>query len=326
MKVLFIGGTGVISSASSELAVEKGYDLYHLNRGQSADRRPIPAVKHIYGDIRKPSEVVNVLKEYSFDVVVDWIAFTPEHIQTDIELFRGRVGQFVFISSASAYQTPPQTLPITEKTPLDNPYWQYSRNKIACERCLEKAHADFDFPYTIVRPSHTYDKTLLPFHGGYTVLSRILEEKPVILHGDGSSIWTLTHNSDFARGFVGLLGNENAVGEAFHITGNELITWQQIYESIAAAAGKKLNPVYVPSQVIAAYDSEWGASLLGDKTHSMIFDNSKINRLVPEFECRVPFAQGASEMVGWYSSNPDYDTVDPSFDALIERIIKEYNS
>jgi nucleoside-diphosphate-sugar epimerase len=213
--------------------------------------------------------------------VVDWIAFLPEHIQTDIELFEGKTAQFIFISSASAYQTPAKKLPITEKTPLENPVWQYSRDKIACERLLEEAYKTSGFPYTIVRPSHTYDKTLLPFEGGFTVFKRILDKKPVVLFGDGSSIWTFTNHRDFAPGLVGLIGNEKAIAEDFHITNNELLTWNMIYDTIAKLVGKDLKKVCVPSDFFAKYHKEMGDSVLGDKMHSSIFDNSKIKSVVP---------------------------------------------
>jgi nucleoside-diphosphate-sugar epimerase len=219
-KVLFIGGTGIISSACTELAHGRGLDLYLLNRGQSS--RPIPTgVKLLHGDIRQPESVRQALGDHQFDAIVNWIAFSPEHIATDLELFRGRTQQYVFISSASAYQTPPANLPVTESTPLHNPYWAYSRAKIACEERLIEAYRQENFPITIVRPSHTYDQTLLPMSGGYTVVDRMRQGKKVIVHGDGSSLWTLTHHRDFAKGLVGLLGNNHAVGETFHITSDE---------------------------------------------------------------------------------------------------------
>ena len=230
MKVLFIGGTGKISSACTHLAVEKGIDLYLLNRGQTD--RPVPEGVHVLqGDIRDPESARRALHGLEFDAVVNWIAFTPDHVETDLELFRGRTGQYLFISSASAYQKPPNALPITESTLLANPFWLYLRNKIACEDRLVRAYHEEDFPFTVVRPSHTYDRTMLPFNGGYTVVDRMRKGKPVIVHGDGTSLWVLTHHRDFAKAFVGLLGNNHAIGDAFHITSDELLTWNQITTS-----------------------------------------------------------------------------------------------
>lgn len=320
LKVLFIGGTGIISSACSQLTVAKGIDLYLLNRGETS--RPIPeGVQVLHGDIRRPETVKSALGDRQFDSVVDWIAFTPEHIETDLELFRGRVGQFVFISSASAYQTPPASLPITEGTMLANPYWPYSRAKIACEERLTRAYRDDGFPMTIVRPSHTYDQTALPMHGGYTVIDRMRRGKQVVVHGDGTSLWVLTHHRDFARGFVGLLGNARTIGEAFHITSDETVTWNQIHEIFAHAAGTEARIVHVPSQVIAAYDANWGEGLLGDKTHSMVFDNSKIKRFVPDFAATIPLSWGAAEIMAWHDADPARRRVDEEFDRLMDRLI-----
>jgi len=320
MNVLFIGGTGVISSACSALAVERGIELVLLNRGRSL--RPVaPGARVLQGDIRDPVSVRAALGHRSFDVVVDWIAYTPEQVNADLELFRGRTGQYIFISSASAYETPPRSLPVTESTPLHNPYWEYSRNKAACERRLLEAYREEGFPITIVRPSHTYDRTLLPFEGRYTVVHRMRTGKPVVVHGDGTSLWTLTHHTDFAVGFVGLLGNPHAIGETFHITSDEWLTWNQVFEITARAAGVEAYLVHVPSDMIAAFDAKWGASLLGDKSHSMIFDNSKIRRLVPDFHPRIPFWQGAQEILAWYDADPVRQVIDPAFDALEDRII-----
>ncbi|GAP13733.1 nucleoside-diphosphate-sugar epimerase [Longilinea arvoryzae] len=325
MKVLFIGGTGVISSACASLVLERGIDLYLLNRGQSA--RPIPSgAKVLHGDIRESGSAHAALAGQRFDAVVDWIVFTPDQLEADLELFRGRTGQYIFISSASAYQTPPAALPVTEATLLDNPYWEYSRNKIACEERLVRACREEKFPMTIVRPSHTYDRALLPFHGGWTMMERMLQGKPVIVHGDGTSLWTLTHNTDFAKGFVPLLGNPRALGNAVHITSDESLSWNQIYEALARAAGVTPKLVHVPSELIAAYDPGWGASLLGDKMHSMVFDNTRIKRLAPGFTCTVPFARGAEEIVAWYRADPARRVVDPAFDALCDRIIAAVQS
>jgi nucleoside-diphosphate-sugar epimerase len=323
MKVLFIGGTGIISSACARLALERDVELYLLNRSQSA--RPVPEkARLLQGDIRQPEQVAQVIGSQTFDAVVDWVAFTPQQVEADLGLFRGKTGQYVFISSASAYQTPPASLPVTEGTPLDNPYWEYSRNKMACEQRLMQAYRAEKFPVTIVRPSHTYDQTLLPMHGGYTMVDRMRKGKPVIVHGDGTSLWVLTHHADFARGFVGLLGNSHAIGDAFQITSDELLNWNQIYNLVAQAAGVEAKLVHVPSELIAAYDPLWGASLLGDKSNSMIFDNSKIKRVVPEFVANIPFAQGARQIIQWYDADPQRRQVDQAFDAIIERILAGY--
>jgi nucleoside-diphosphate-sugar epimerase len=262
-----------------------------------------------------------VLGDLKFDAVVDWLVFTPDHIKTDIELFGNRTGQYVFISSASAYQKPPSFLPITESTPLQNPFWQYSRDKAACETLLKKAGGQDGFPFTIVRPSHTYDRTLLPFYGGYTTVARMRAGKPVVVHGDGTSLWTLTHHRDFAVGFVGLLGNPHAIGQSFNITSDEWLSWNQIYEIVARAAGVELIMVHVPSELIARYDPEWGASLLGDKAHSVIFDNRKIRQLVPEFHPIIPFWQGAEEIITWYDAAASRRVVDPFNDGVQDQLV-----
>jgi nucleoside-diphosphate-sugar epimerase len=320
MKVLFIGGTGIISSASSKLALERGIELYLLNRGQSV--RPVPeGARVLRADIRDPASVRTALAGLSFDAVVDWVVFTPDQIEMDLDLFRGRTRQYVFISSASAYQTPPASLPVTESTILDNPFWQYSRDKIACEERLVRAYREEKFPVTIVRPSHTYDRTLLPMDGGWTTVDRMRRGQPVIVHGDGTSLWTLTHHTDFARGLVGLLGNSHAIGEAVHITSDEWLTWNQIFEIIARAAGAEARFVHVPSDVVAAYDANWGAGLLGDKSHSMVFDNRKIKRLVPDFVCRIPFSRGAEEILAWYDADPARRKVNEDFNRLCDRIL-----
>lgn len=320
MKVLFIGGTGIISSACSELAVQRGIDLYLLNRGKSS-RPAVEGARMLNGDIRQADSARAALGDHDFDAVVDWVAYTPEHVQNDVELFRERTGQYIFISSASAYQTPPNFLPVTESTPLHNPFWQYSRDKAACEAALMDAYRREGFPVTVVRPSHTYDRRLLPFHDGYTTVGRMRAGKKVVVHGDGTSLWTMTHHRDFAVGFLGLLGNPHALGEAFHITSDEWLSWNQIYEIVAHAAGAMPQLVHVPSELIAAFDPIWGASLLGDKTHSMIFDNSKIRRLVPEFQPSIPFWQGAREIIAWYDADPARQVVDAYCDEQQDRII-----
>ncbi|HSZ43144.1 MAG TPA: NAD-dependent epimerase/dehydratase family protein [Trebonia sp.] len=327
LRVLFIGGSGVISSACARVAVEGGdIDLYVLNRGQSTTR-PLPdGVTEVRGDIREPGNVREVLGDLEFDCVVDWVAFTPGHVRADIDLFRGRTRQYVFISSASAYQTPVSRLPVTESTPLRNPYWQYSRDKIACEDLLVAAYRDSGFPATIVRPSHTYDKTKTVLDGGWTALARMLAGKPVIVHGDGTSLWTVTHHDDFARAFVPLLGHPRTLGEAFHITSEDFLTWDQIAQALASALGVTADIVHVPSDVIAAADPGWGAGLIGDKAHSMVFDNSKIRQIAPGWRAVIPFERGAREIADWYLADPARQVVDPGLDALMGKLADAYRA
>lgn len=323
MKVLFIGGTGTISTACAELCIERGIDLYLLNRGKSA--RSIPAgAKSIIADYRNPAEVNAAISDMQFESVVDWIAYVPEQVQYDIDFFKDRTKQYIFISSASAYQTPPKKLPVTELTPLENPVWQYSRDKIACENLLKRVYKHDKFPATIVRPSHTYDKMSLPFQERYTIIDRMRKGKKIIVHGDGTSLWVLTYSKDFAKGFVGLLGNEAAVGEIFHITSDELLSWNQIVNYFADVIGVKSDIVHVPSEVIARYHKDWGDSLLGDKMHSMIFDNSKIKKFVPDFEATKPFSEGVKEIMDWYDADTTRQTIDFEMDKLIDRIISDY--
>jgi nucleoside-diphosphate-sugar epimerase len=326
LRVLFIGGSGVISSACARVAVESGdIELYVLTRGQSTTWPLPPGVRGLRADVRNPASVRDVLKDLDFDSVVDWVAFTPEHVSTDIDLFRGRTGQYVFISTASAYQTPPSRLPVTESTPLRNPFWQYSRDKIACEDLLVRAYRDEGFPATIVRPSHTYDKTKVPLSGGWTALERMLAGKPVIVHGDGTSLWTVTHHDDFARGFVPLLGHPRTLGEAFHITSDDFLTWDQITHALASALGVTAQIVHVPSDAIAAADPDWGAGLLGDKTHSLVFDNSKLRSLVPGWHAVIPFERGAREIVSWYLEDPSRQVVDDRMDALMDKLAADFS-
>jgi nucleoside-diphosphate-sugar epimerase len=325
MKVLFVGGSGIISSACSQLAVEHGMRLFVLNRGTET-RRPLPAQATVlHADIRDPVSVKSALGRHEFDAVVDWVAFTTEHVLTDMDLFHDRIGQYVFISSASAYQTPPARLPITESTPLRNSIWRYSQDKIACEETLVAAYRDLGFPATIVRPSHTYDKTLIPLDGGWTSIARMRAGKEVVVHGDGSSLWTLTHHVDFARGFVPLLGHPATFGDVFHITSDEWLTWDAIVYDLAAAAGvAEPHIVHVPSDAIAAADPVWGAGLLGDKTHSLVFDNSKLRRVVPDFAATIPFHVGAREIIRWYDEDPARQTVDGRLDQLMDDLVERY--
>jgi len=325
IRVLFIGGTGIISSGCAPAALDAGFDLTLLNRGESF--RPVAeGAKVISANYYDEVEAAKALAGQEFDVVVNWIAFTPGQVKRDIELFSGKVGQYIFISSASAYHKPVRSLPITESTPLHNPYWEYSRNKIACEEALVDAYRSSGFPATIVRPSHTYDKTLSPMGGGSTAIKRILEGKQLIVHGDGTSLWVMTHHKDFAKGFTGLLGNPRALGEAIHITSDEVLNWNQIVEMLAEAAGVEARVVHVPSDVIHQYDPDWGAGLLGDKAHSVIFDNSKVKRLVPGYEAVIPFYLGVREIVTWYMEREErlQAGFDPKRDAMMDKILSEY--
>lgn len=329
MKVLFIGGTGLISQAVSPLAVEQGIELYLFNRGQRGEFVPDGA-KVIQGDIRNPAEAAEVLRDYEFDVVVDWIAFTPEHVQTDIDLFTGKTKQYIFISSASAYQKPQRNYIITEETPLENPYWEYSRNKIACEQLLMEAHKSSGFTVTIVRPSHTYGNTAIPAaltsgQHPWSLIDRIRRGLPLVIHGDGTSLWTLTHNSDFAKGFVGLLGHPEAIGEAIHITSDEVLNWNQIYAAIGQAAGVEPKVVHISTDFITTFSPPGTADgLIGDQAVSSVFDNRKIKRLVPDFQAAVPFSEGIKQSIAWFEAHPDQCTVDAEWSALLDHLIEKH--
>lgn len=324
LRVLFIGGSGIISSACCRLAVQRGLGLYTLNRGTTR-LRPLPLeVTILHGDIRDQASVREALGDHEFDVVVNWIAFAPEHIETDLELFRGRVGQYIFISSASAYQTPPSRVPVRESTPLNNPYWQYSRDKIACEDRLVRAYREEGFPATIIRPSHTYDRTLVPSYAGWTLVQRMRQGKEVVVQGDGTSLWTVTHSDDFAKGFVPLLGNTRTIGEAFHITSDDVLTWNQITTILASAAGAEAKIVHVPSDAIAAADHDWGPQLLGDSAHSMSFDNSKLRSVVPDYVATITLDHAAPEIIAWHDQNPSRQSVNPDLDALMDKLCSDF--
>ena len=325
LSVLFLGGSGTISSACSWRAVEQGLDLWVLNRGTSATRPVPPEARRLVADVDDASSIAQAIGDRHFDAVVDWLAFTPDQVRARTDLFRGRVGQYVFISSASAYQTPPARLPITESTPLRNPFWEYSRNKIACEDLLTSLYRAEGYPVTVVRPSHTYDETGVPFAGGWTMVERMRRGEPVVVHGDGTSLWTLTHHRDFARDFVPLLGHPRTLGEAFHITSDDVLTWDQIAQALAGAAGVEPRIVHVPSDAIAAADPDWGASLLGDKAHSMVFDNSKIRSLGRPAFTTTPFEQGAREIVAWHDAEAARRIVDPRLDALIAHLAERFD-
>ncbi|MFS0725325.1 SDR family oxidoreductase [Paenibacillus sp. 1P07SE] len=327
MKALFIGGTGTISAAITRQLAEQGCELYLLNRGNRNDRLP-EGVHILEGDIKDEARVAELVKDLSFDVVADFIAFVPEHLERDYRLFAGKTKQFMFISSASAYQTPLSDYRVTEGTPLANPYWEYSRNKIACEDYLMRQYREQGFPITIVRPSHTYDERSIPLgvhgkNGSWQVAKRMLAGKPVIIHGDGTSLWTMTHNRDFAKGFIGLMGNIHAIGEAVHITSDESVTWNQIYGIIADALGVELDAVHVPSTFLdACGDYDFKGGLLGDKANTVVFDNAKLKRLVPDFVATTRLDQGIRETVAHILANPDLQKEDPEFDEWCDRVIQ----
>lgn len=325
MKILMIGGTGTISMAITRLLAQKSQDVYLLNRGTRSSELP-EGVKVIEADINDEAATAAKLEGMSFDCVCEFIGFVPSQLERDYRLFCGRTKQFIYISSASAYQKPLADCVITESTPLANPYWEYSRNKIACEEYLMKLYREEGFPITIVRPSHTYDERSVPLgvhgnRGSWQVLKRMLEGKPVIIHGDGTTLWTLTHNSDFAKGFVGLIGNIHAIGQAFHITSDESVTWNQIYSVIADALGVKLNACYVPSDFLhAVSDYDFRGGLIGDKANSVIFDNSKLKRAVPDYVATVRCDTGIRDTVLHVLSHPELQQEDPEFDAWCDRV------
>ena len=330
MKVLFIGGTGLISSACSDLALKHGMELYILNRGISK-KYPFPESAHpLVGDVYQDEKgVAALLEDHHFNVVVDWIAFTPADIERDLRLFGGKIEQFVFISSASAYQKPPVHYVVTEETPLENPFWQYSRDKIACEEHLMQAYCQDGFPATIVRPSLTYGPSQLPLCMGswrhpYTAIERIKRGGKTIIPGDGTSLWVFTWNEDFAKGLLGLLGNKDALGEAFHITSDEVLTWNQAYEEVARALGVELDIVHIPSDLIAMFDEYALGSLIGDKANSAVFDNSKIKRFVPEFDSEVPWTEGVQRSITWFEADPVRQTIDDEANLLWDKIIASY--
>ncbi len=334
MKILMIGGTGIISSACSDLALQRGMELTILNRSVSM-KFPVPVgAQHLVGDIHADGgRLAQLLAGQHFDVVVDWVAFTPEDIEHSIRLFSGSPGastdQFVFISSASAYQKPPAHYIITEETPLENPLWEYSRNKIAIEQRLMQEYHERGFPVTIIRPSLTYGPSQIPLCGAswqhpYTVIDRIRKGKKIIIPGDGTSLWTVTWNGDFAKGLVGLFGQQAAIGEAFHITSDEVLSWNQIFFEVGKALDLKMEAVHIASELIAAYDDHAVGSLLGDKVNSAVFDNSKIKRFVPDFKCDVSWAEGVRRATAWHEADPARRTIDEKMNAMWDRILAGY--
>jgi nucleoside-diphosphate-sugar epimerase len=327
MKILFIGGTGIISTASTALAAQRGFDLTLLTRGQHEPKLP-PGVKTLIADVNDAS-INQKLAHESFDAVVDWIAYTPADIERDLKLFQGRTRQFVFISSTSAYQKPQTHYLMTESTPLANPHWEYSRNKIACEERLMQAYRDDGFPVTIVRPSLTYGETLIPlvlnsWQQSYTAVDRMLRGQKMVVPGDGSSLWVVTHNTDFAKGLVGLLGHQQAIGHAFHITSDEVLTWDQLFRIVGAAAGVEPQLVHIPSDFIAACVPEKEGTLTGDKSVSVVFDNSKIKRFVPGYCATTSFAEGIQQSLAWFDADPSRKQIDHQVNATMDKLISAY--
>ncbi len=331
MRALFIGGTGTISMAIVErLAKDPLWEVWVLNRGLRRAALP-EGVHQIVADVKNEAETARKLKDMTFDTVCEFIGFTREDVERDYRLFAGRTRQYIYTSSASAYNKPAASYRITEGTTLANPYWQYSRDKIACEDFLMDKYRTEGFPVTIVRPSHTYDERHIPLgmhgkNGAWQVVKRMLDGKPVIIHGDGSSLWTLTFNTDFAVGYTGLMGNRHAIGEAFQITGDETLTWDQIYATIADALGVELKAVHVSSEFLAAAGEKYGydfrGNLIGDKAVSVVFDNSKLKALVPEMTTRVPFSRGVRIALAYILSHPEEcQKADPEFDAWCDRVI-----
>lgn len=326
MKVLFIGGTGNISTPVSRLAMSLGVELYHLNRGTSIQE--IPGVITLQGDINEPL-TQSLLSDHYWDSVVNWIAYTPVDIERDLILFKDKTRQYIFISSASCYQRPVRCPIITESTPLANPYWQYSRDKIDCEILLMSAYHLEGFPVTIVRPSLTYD-TVIPISVGgfreYTTAQRILDGRPVLVPGDGTSLWTVTHADDFAKGFMGLVGNYHTLGHAFHITSDEILNWNTIYRTLAEALNREIHMVHVASETICRLEPDYTGTLLGDKCESTIFDNTKIKTFVPGYQATIPFHTGIRRTLAWLDAHPAKKIVDQASDATIDRIIKAAQS
>ncbi len=324
MKILFIGGTGNISLACTREALGRGHEVYHLNRGNNPG---VSGVTSLKADVRDLSAAQRALEHMTFDVVADFIAFTPDHIRSDLELFREKTRQFIFISSASVYHKPVRHHVITESTPAFNPFWTYSQNKIACEHLLFQAYREEGFPVTIVRPSHTYSDGYIPLPLGsdFTIPRRILDGRPVPVHGDGSSLWTLTHSQDFARGFAGLLGNPRALGETYHITSDEALSWETITLLVGEVLGREPRMVHIPSDSIARLEPELGAGLLGDKTYSVVFDNSKIKNAVPGYQAVIPFHEGLRRSVAWFMADEKRQTINPHLEKALEHILGHWN-
>ena len=326
MKILFIGGTGTISMAASLLALENGHDLFLLNRGHRNETL-LNKATFLNSDINDEANVNRLLEGKHFDCVVDFIAYDPKDIERDYRYFKGRCGQYIFISSASAYQKPPRTTLITEETPLENPYWEYSRKKIDCENLLREYGAA-GFPFTIVRPSHTYDERKVPtaihgHKGSYQILKRMQEGKPIILFDNGESLWTLTHSRDFAKGLLSLFGNPLAIGQAFHITSDEALSWNEIYRAMAEVLNVEFRPFYVPlDKLVSSSLYDLRGTLLGDKAYSLRFDNAKLKKVCPDFVAAISYRHGIKETVENILSHPELQTLDPEFEVWCDEAIR----
>ncbi len=346
MKILLIGGSGTISSRITQQLYAQEHDVYILNRGKHSEyitelcahtskhEKPFKGkLTHLSADSYNKEELSSVATsvlglDEQFDAVVDFIAFLPEHVQKDYEVFFNKTKQFIFISSASIYQKPLSNYIITESTPLANPHWEYSRNKIACEELLIEKYRSAGFPVTIIRPSHTYDERSIPLgvhgrHGSWQIVKRMLEQKEVIIHGDGTSLWTMTHAEDFAKGFCALVGNIHAIGETIQITGDETLSWNQIYECFASALNVPLKAVHVSSHFLAAAsDFDLQGSLIGDKANSVVFDNTKLKRLVPGFHSTIRFDEGIKKTIAYLLSHSELQREDPEFDSWCDAVIE----
>lgn len=327
MRILFLGGTGIISTACVRLAVDRGHEVCVLNRGQ---REPISGAQVLVADLQDEASTARALGSRSWDVVADFIAFEQADIERDLRLFRGRVGQFVFISSASAYQRPVSHYLVTESTPLANPFWEYSRQKIAAEERLLRAYREEGFPWTIVRPSFTYGDTMVPLAINawpltWTAVDRMRRGVPVAIPGDGSSLWTSTHNTDFAKGFVGLFGHRQAIGHAFHISSDEVLNWNQLYQAVAEAAGVSAPKfVHIPTDFITACLPDERGSLEGDKATSVVLDNTKIKRFVQDFVATTRFREGIARTIAWFDADPKRRVVDAGFNQRWDKLIGAY--
>lgn len=330
MKLLFIGGTGLISSACSDLAVERGHELFIVNRSASRHYSVPEGATVLQADVyADEAHLASLLTGHRFDAVVDFLAYTVNDIERDLRLFREKTDQFIFISSASAYQKPPRHYLITEETPLENPYWEYSRNKIACEERLMKAYQDEGFPVTLIRPSLTYGTSQIPLVGAswthpYTVVDRMKRGEKIVIPGDGTSLWVLTWNADFAKGLIGLLGNDKAIGEVFHITSDEVLTWNQIFLEVYQALDMEPNLIHISSEMIIKHDPDKLGTLLGDKVNSVVFNNSKIKRFVPEFSCEVNWAEGLRRSLAWFEAHPEFRTIDKKMNHQWDSMIAAY--
>ena len=329
MKVLFIGGTGLISTACTQLAAERGIEMFLLNRGRSRTDEVPEGVTVLTANVREPGALAGAIEGHRFDAVVNWINFTVPEVERDIAVFDGKVGQYIFISSASAYQKPPSDYLITESAPLVNAHWQYSRDKAACEERLVEQNRKTGFPFTVVRPSLTYGQSLVPLCVGswgkpWTIMDRMMRGQKIIVPGDGTSLWQVTWNGDFAKGLVGLLGNQRAIGHAFHITTDEVLTWNQIYQEAGHAVGVEPDIVHIPTDLISAYMPEEEGNLWGDKAWSVVLDNSKIKRFVPDFVCTTTWAQGVRRAVAWFQADPARQAIDDEANAAWDKLIAAY--